>query len=98
MSPSIVELLIQFLQGIFLIAAAPFVTGLLRYFKARLQQRQRSVATIWQPYRDLVRLAGAPSIRSSATSWVFALTPIIMFVAYGLLSFHGACVSLRGHW
>ncbi len=79
--------IIEFLQGALLIAAAPLITGFLRYFKAGLQQRHRSVTTIWQPYRDLMRLAAAPSVRASTTSWVFALTPAILVVAYGFLSF-----------
>jgi formate hydrogenlyase subunit 4 len=87
MSLSIAELSIQFLQGICLIAIAPLVTGLLRFFKARLQQRRRSITTVWQPYRDLIRLIAAPSVRASTTSWVFALTPAILLVAYGFLSF-----------
>jgi formate hydrogenlyase subunit 4 len=87
MSTSIAELSIQFLQGMCLIAIAPLLTGLLRFFKARLQQRRRSTTTIWQPYRDLGRLIAAPSMRASTTSWVFALTPVILLVAYGLLSF-----------
>lgn len=74
-----------FLQGLLLIVAAPGIVGLLRLFKARLQQREG--AGVLQPYRDLHKLLHRPAVRSQATSWVSTLTPYLLFSAYGLLVF-----------
>ena len=84
---SLDRLLVGLMQGLLLIALAPGITGLLVYFKAGLQARRRSPATIWQPYRDLYKLWLRPAIRASTTSWLFALTPTAVFVAYSWLAF-----------
>ncbi|NJN66555.1 MAG: formate hydrogenlyase [Chloroflexaceae bacterium] len=72
-------------QGTLLILAAPGVVGLLRTIKAQLQLRQG--AGVLQPYRDLFKLLRKPAVRSNATSWIFASTPSVLFVAYSLLVF-----------
>jgi formate hydrogenlyase subunit 4 len=74
-------------QGITLILVAPLFTGLLRYLQAVFQGRRRPLGTVWQPYRDLIKLLQIPAMRAPTTSWVFAWAPIAVFVAYGLLAF-----------
>ena len=79
--------IIGLIQGTLLILLAPGLVGLLRYFKARLQARPRRMTNIFQPYRDLHKLMGKPAIRSKTSSWVFAMTPTALFVAYVWLVF-----------
>lgn len=72
-------------QGILLIAISPAVIGLVRWLEARLQRRQGQA--IVQPYRDLAKLLAKPSVRPFGTSFVFGLTPYVLFAAYGTLAF-----------
>jgi len=85
MAKTMLEIGIGVLQGLLLILIAPGLAGLLRQLKTRLQFRQG--AGILQPYRDLFKLIRRPAVRSETTSWIFAFTPYILFVAYGLLAF-----------
>jgi formate hydrogenlyase subunit 4 len=69
-----------------LLAFSPFIVGLIRKVKARLQCRQG--AGIFQPYADLAKLFHKQLVVSSTTSWIFAATPYIVFastLAAGLL-------------
>lgn len=74
------------LQGVIIIVLSPAVTGLLRFLKARLQGRPRPVSYLWQPYRDLFKLIRKPAVRSKFTSWIFAVTPLLLFGLYGTLA------------
>jgi formate hydrogenlyase subunit 4 len=85
MAKMLLEIGIGALQGLLLILMAPGLVGLLRKLKTRLQLRQG--AGIFQPYRDLLKLIRRPAVRSETTSWIFALTPYILFVTYSLLAF-----------
>jgi formate hydrogenlyase subunit 4 len=87
MIDALLRLSIGLSQGTLVILLAPGIAGLLRYFKAGLQQRRRGPGTILQPYRDLLKLMRKPAVRSETTSWFFAITPAVLFVAYGLLVF-----------
>jgi formate hydrogenlyase subunit 4 len=83
------------LQGAFLIAIAPGIAGLLHYFKAGLQGRHRRFANAWQPYRDIYKLFRMPAVISDRCSWLFAITPTVLFVAYGWLAFLLPIISRR---
>ena len=72
-------------QGVALIAVAPALVGLLRWLEARLQRRQGP--PVLQPYRDLAKLLARPAVRPAKASRVFALTPYVLFAAYGTLAF-----------
>lgn len=74
-------------QGIILILVAPALTGWLNWVKAYFQKRPRRLAFILQPYRDIYKLVHVPAVRPQTTSWLFALAPWVIFVAYGLLVF-----------
>jgi formate hydrogenlyase subunit 4 len=84
---SVENLVVAMAQGIALILVAPLSAGLLRYLQAVFQRRRRPLGTVWQPYRDLIKLLQIPAMRSHTASWVFAWAPITVFVAYGLLAF-----------
>ncbi|KXK01700.1 MAG: putative formate hydrogenlyase, membrane subunit [Nitrospira sp. OLB3] len=82
----IVQMLLVVVQVITLLVLAPFIVGLIRKVKARLQCR--SGAGLLQPYADLVKLFGKQPVVSSTTSWIFPAAPYIVFastMAAGLL-------------
>ncbi len=66
-------------QTIVLLAVSPFIVGLIRKVKARLQCRRG--ASVWQPYADLAKLFRKQPVVSTTTSWIFTATPYIMFAA-----------------
>jgi len=73
-------------QTIVLLAVSPFIVGLIRKVKARLQLRRG--AGVFQPYLDLAKLFRKQPVVSSTTSWIFTATPYILFastLAAGLL-------------
>jgi formate hydrogenlyase subunit 4 len=74
------------IQIVLLLTLSPFIVGLIRKVKARLQCRRG--AGILQPYADLAKLFRKQPVVSSTTSWIFTATPYIVFsstLAAGLL-------------
>jgi len=74
------------IQLVILLALSPFIIGLIRKVKARLQCRKG--AGVLQPYADLAKLFHKQPVISSTTSWIFTATPYIVFastLAAGLL-------------
>ncbi len=69
--------LLEAFQGLLTLAAAPGLVGLVRWLKARLQGRLG--ASPIQPYRDLRKLFRKEVIVSTNTSWIFRVTPYILF-------------------
>src|SRR5881397_2988532 len=73
-------------QTMVLLALSPFIVGLIRKVKARLQCRRG--ASVFQPYADLAKLFRKQPVVSTTTSWIFTATPYIVFastLAAGLL-------------
>lgn len=62
-----------------ILALAPLLTGFVRKVRARLLRRQG--APIWQPYRDLVRLLRKEVVLADNASWLFRVTPYLIFAA-----------------
>lgn len=67
------------MQTLVLLAVSPFIVGLIRKVKARLQCRQG--ASIFQPYADLAKLFRKQPVVSTTTSWIFTATPYILFAS-----------------
>lgn len=63
-------------QLTFIPIAAPLCVGFIRFIKARLQNR--SGASPFQPYRDLLKLMHKDEIISNDASWIFHFTPYIL--------------------
>ena len=61
---------------------APFAVGLVRLTKARLQGRRG--ASPLQPYRDLWRLLQKESVVADSATWLFRVSPYLVFVAVWL--------------
>ncbi len=73
-------------QAVVLLAGSPFVLGLIRKVKARLQCRRG--ASLVQPYADLAKLFRKQPVVSTTSSWIFTATPYVVFastLAAGLL-------------
>jgi formate hydrogenlyase subunit 4 len=73
-------------QTALLLLLAPLLSGLIRNWKAKLQNRRGP--RIWQPYFDLLKFWRKDMIISDYASWIFSFTPYVMFVtalAAGLL-------------
>ena len=66
-------------QTIVLLAVSPFLVGLIRKVKARLQLRRG--ASVFQPYADLAKLFRKQPVVSTTTSWIFTATPYIVFAS-----------------
>ena len=86
MSPTLHAMTLVLLQTLVLLAVAPFIVGLIRKVKARLQCRRG--ASPFQPYAALAKLFRKEPVVSTTTSWIFTATPYILFastLAAGLL-------------
>jgi formate hydrogenlyase subunit 4 len=66
------------LQTVLLLVLAPFVTGCIRNWKARLQNRRGP--RVVQPYFDLIKFLRKDMVISEHTSWVFSAAPYIVFI------------------
>ncbi len=58
---------------------APGLVGLIRWMKARLQNRRG--APFWQPYLDLRKLFGKEVVVSRNASWLFRAAPFVIFAS-----------------
>ena len=68
---------IEAVQLLILILAAPLFTGWVRAVKCRLQGRTN--AGLCQPYRDIAKLFSKDVILAENASWIFRVTPYIVF-------------------
>jgi formate hydrogenlyase subunit 4 len=71
------DLISQGLQMLLVLALAPLLTGFIRKLKAQLLRRQGP--PLLQPYRDLVRLMRKDVVLAETASWLFRVTPYIIF-------------------
>ncbi len=68
---------LQAAQALLVIAIAPLVTGVVRKTKARLLMRRG--ASVFQPYRDLLRLSRKEAVLAVNASWLFRAAPYVIF-------------------
>lgn len=71
--------ILQIVQIIFVLFAAPLLSGYIQMLRALLQNRRP--AGLWQPYRDLWRLFHKESLVFTDASWLFSFTPYLIFAA-----------------
>jgi len=71
------SLLVQFMQMLLVLAAAPLFTGFVRKVKARLLRRRGP--PLIQPYRDLLRLLKKEVVVADNASWLFRVAPYVIF-------------------
>jgi formate hydrogenlyase subunit 4 len=79
METSLVHAARTALQVALVVAAGPLVTGLIQKAKARLQCRRG--ASVWQPYRDLVKLLRKGTVQSDTASPFFRAVPVLVLAA-----------------
>jgi len=75
----IIDLAIQGAQMLLVLLLAPLLTGIVRKVKARLLRRRGP--PLWQPYLDLVRLMRKEVVLADNASWLFRVTPYLVFAA-----------------
>ncbi|MEK1850965.1 MAG: NADH-quinone oxidoreductase subunit H [Phyllobacterium sp.] len=73
----IFDFLAQGAQMAMVLLLAPLLTGVVRKIKARLLRRQGP--SVIQPYRDLVRLLRKEVVLAENASWLFRVTPYLIF-------------------
>ncbi|MGN6101998.1 MAG: respiratory chain complex I subunit 1 family protein [Devosia sp.] len=73
----ILALGVQGAQMLLVLALAPLLTGVVRKCKARLTRRRG--ASVFQPYRDLLRLLRKEAVLAENASWLFRAVPYIVF-------------------
>lgn len=79
MQPLMQTVLLVAAQAVLLLAISPFLVGLIRKVKARFQCRRG--ASVFQPYADLAKLFRKQPVVSSTTSWIFTVTPYVLFAS-----------------
>jgi formate hydrogenlyase subunit 4 len=75
----LLETVIALSQLALYLLLAPLITGWVRKVKAFMQNRQGP--RFWQPYFDLFKLLHKEAIISENASWVFRVTPYLVFMA-----------------
>ncbi len=76
--------LLALLQTALFVFGAPLLLGWIKRLKALSQNRQP--APVWQPYRDLRRLFHKEVVIAHHASWLFRITPYIVFGAVVLVA------------
>jgi formate hydrogenlyase subunit 4/hydrogenase-4 membrane subunit HyfE len=73
----IIQILASLIQGLTVLLLAPFVVGMVRLVKARLQGRNG--ASPFLPYLTIATLFNKEMVISTSTSWVFRAVPMVVF-------------------
>src|ERR1035441_4988349 len=74
------DILVQGVQMLLVLLLAPLLTGFVRKIKARLVRRQG--ASVFQPYRDLLRLLRKEVVLADNASWLFSeVVPVDLHIA-----------------
>src|SRR6266487_5749424 len=66
------------LQLLLLLLLAPLLSGLIKNWKAKLQNRRGP--RLWQPYFDLFKFLRKDMVISEHASWIFSVTPYALFL------------------
>nr|WP_290908820.1 NADH-quinone oxidoreductase subunit H [Anoxybacillus sp.] len=69
----------MFLQAVMIVLLAPFIQGVIKKTKARMQNRIGP--SIWQPYYDVIKFMKKDAVLSHHSSWLSIVTPYIVFVS-----------------
>jgi formate hydrogenlyase subunit 4 len=75
----IADIAVQGAQMALVLVLAPLLTGFVRKLKARLVRRQGP--SVFQPYRDLLRLLRKEVVLAENASWLFRVAPYLIFSA-----------------
>ena len=86
-------LFIALVQMLLVLGCAPFLHGVMRKLKARLQYRRGP--SVWQPYHDLRKLWGKTTVESDTSSIVTAAAPVVVLAAMIVAALLLPIVSVR---
>ena len=75
MKPNLLAIL---LQTLLLLLLAPLISGCIKNWKAKLQNRRGP--RIWQPYLDLLKFLRKDMVISEHASWVFSAAPYVVLI------------------
>ncbi|MGH6942213.1 respiratory chain complex I subunit 1 family protein [Hypericibacter sp.] len=75
----IADIAVQGVQMALVLLLAPLLTGFVRKLKAQLVRRQGP--SVFQPYRDLLRLLRKDVVLAENASWLFRVAPYLIFSA-----------------
>lgn len=75
---------VQLGQAVLALSLAPGLVGLIRWVKARLQNRRG--APVWQPYGELAKLFRKEVVVSDNASWLFRAAPFVVFASTVLVA------------
>lgn len=78
------DILILIIKFLYIPLISPLCIGVIRKIKAYMQNR--SGASIFQPYKDLLKLFSKDETVSPTASWIFRFTPFIIFTITMLIS------------
>src|SRR5437016_725380 len=67
------------LQTMLLLLLAPLISGCIKNWKAKLQNRRGP--RVWQPYLDVVKFLRKDMVISEHASWVFSAAPYVVFLS-----------------
>ncbi len=67
------------LQTVLLLALSPLLSGCIRNWKAKLQNRRGP--RVWQPYLDLAKFLRKDMVISEHASWIFRAMPYVLFLS-----------------
>jgi formate hydrogenlyase subunit 4 len=71
------DILVQTIQMLLVLVLSPLLTGFVRKAKARMLRRRGP--SVFQPYRDLLRLMRKEVVLADNASWLFRVTPYLIF-------------------
>lgn len=71
------EILILLIKFLYVPLVSPMFIGIVRKIKAFMQNREG--ASIFQPYKDLMKLFSKDEAISPVASWIFLFTPYLLF-------------------
>jgi len=80
-------------QTALLLLLAPLVSGVIKNWKAKLQNRRG--APVWQPYLDLAKFLRKDMVISEHASWVFSFAPYVVFLTALLVGLMMPLVTLQ---
>ncbi|MGQ9824836.1 MAG: respiratory chain complex I subunit 1 family protein [Desulfotomaculales bacterium] len=75
----LIRLFLNLLEVAIVLTCSPLLKGVINKLKAFVQSRRGP--SIWQPYFDLYKLFRKDEVISEDASWVFRVTPLVVFAA-----------------